>query len=303
MVFVGHQFMQKERRTMRAAISGQSGFIASHLSTALSKKGWELSRITQELLYNPSELRKFFQEEQPDYIFHLAAYGNMHGQNDPTQIIYANIIGTYNMLACSASVPYKAFINFGSSSEYGKKFYPMSEKDILIPETFYGASKASATHLAYVFATEFMKPIITIRPFSVYGEGEALFRFIPTVIRNMIQGTAFQLEERANHDWIYIEDFLAALFLIMENPNKIPGKVINIGSGRMTSNKEICDTLKKISGIQYLATPWTGMRPGDSQTWMSDNSNLNLLGFYPKYMLSEGLKRTYDYYLKLYEKK
>jgi nucleoside-diphosphate-sugar epimerase len=291
-----------ERRNMKVLISGQSGFLGSALSKALSSKGYNVSRITQELLYSPSELKAFFLREQPDYIYHLAAYGNMAKQTDIPMTVMANLIGSFNMLKESIDIPYKAFINFGSSSEYGVKEEPMSELDVLQPDTFYGASKGGATLLARAFAKQFVKPIVTIRPFSVYGPAEADFRFIPTVIRSILNNQSFTLDEKAVHDWIYVDDFIEAVMLIAEKASNITNGIVNVGTGRMHTNKEVCELLKKISGKAYLATSLQGMRKNDSSVWMANNSYLTGLGWYPKTMLQEGLTKTWEYYKEKYAK-
>lgn len=258
-------------------------------------------RVPQELLYSPNELREFFEKEQPDYIFHLAAYGNMSHQKDIPMTVMANLIGTFNMLHESRNIPYKGFINFGSSSEYGKKNQAMAEKDIIEPETFYGASKGGATLLARSFARQFDKPIVTVRPFSVYGPGEADFRFIPTVCRSIILDSTFTLSNTdSTHDWIYIDDFISGVDVVRDNIVQLSGKIVNIGSGRMHTNKEVCEALKRIADKPYLATTLKVVNKFESETWMSDNTKISQLGFFPKYMLAEGLKKTFDYYKEKY---
>ena len=261
-----------------------------------------MARITQELLYSPNALREFFEKEQPDYIFHCGTYGNMANQKDISMTIFSNIVGTFNMLKESKDIPYKAFINFGSSSEYGKKESPMSEQDILIPDTFYGASKASATLLARAFAKQFRLPIVTVRPFSVYGPHEADFRFIPTIIRGIVKNESFQLDEKAVHDWIYADDFIEAVLLLMDKASSVTEGVVNIGTGRMHTNKEVCELLKRITGKQYLSIPIAGMRQDDSSVWIANNSYLTNLGWYPRTMLTEGLTKTWEWYKEKYER-
>ncbi len=281
---------------MKVLISGSSGFLGSHLCQALLSKGYTIGKITQELLYSPKDLQEFFDKEQPDYIYHLAAYGNMATHSDVSQIVFSNIIGTYNMLIASSDIDYKAFIFTSSSSVYGRKSKPMSEEDVVHPETFYAASKMSAEHLCSAFAKQNKKPVMNARLFSVYGEGEADFRFIPTVIKSMREKKPFPLDEQATHDWIHISDVVDALLLIAEKAKNLNDKTINIGTGRSHTNKEICEMVKKISGIQYLATPMTGMRKNDSEVWVADNSYLKRLGWYPHIMLQEGLQKCWEYY-------
>jgi len=288
---------------MKAVISGYDGFIGSHLASAITLMGIQVIPIHRNLLYSAPDLKGFFMKENPDYIFHLAAYGNMASQKDIPTIFAANLVSGFNMLNESADIRYRAFINFGTSSEYGRKSKAMSEEDFLAPETFYAATKAGLTHLAGVFAKQLCKPIFTVRPFSVYGPAEADFRFIPTVIRSILTGIPFPLDENANHDWVYIDDFIEAILLVIKNVNHLCGKysVINIGSGHMYSNKEVCETLKKIVGKDYSATPVTGLRTGASQVWQSGNEIISTLGFQPKFTLTQGLARTFNYYREKYE--
>jgi nucleoside-diphosphate-sugar epimerase len=239
------------------------------------------------------DLKAFFEKEEPDYIFHLAAYGNMSNQKDVSMTVFANIVGAFNMLHESLSVPYKAFINFGSSSEYGKKVKAMNEDDHINPLSFYGASKGGATLLANAFRSQFKKPITTVRPFSVYGDGEAIFRFIPTAIKNIKQGTPFQLEPEAVHDWIYIDDFISALFLIMNNTNF---DIVNVGTGRMHKNKEVVEMLEKILNKSAKYNKVEGLRVNDSEVWMADNTRLKALGFIVEHMLFSGLIKTVKSY-------
>lgn len=220
----------------------------------------------------------------------------MANQKDVSMTVFANLIGTYNMLSASVDVPYKAFIYTSSSSVYGRKSQAMNEEDVIHPETYYASSKAGAEHLCSAFAKQEGKPIINARLFSVYGEGEAEFRFIPTVIQSMKEKKTFQLEEQAVHDWIHVSDVIDALLLIAQKAQNLNRKTINVGTGRSHTNKEVCELLKKISGIQYLATPMYGLRKNDSEVWVADNSYLKSLGWYPRIMLEEGLRKCWEYY-------
>ena len=244
----------------------------------------------------------FFDKEQPDYFLHLAAYGNMANQKEAAMIFDANLVCTFNMLQQSLGVPYRAFIAFGTSSEYGRKSTAMSESDALAPETLYAATKAGATYLARAFANQHDKPVFVVRPFSIYGPGEADFRFIPTVIRSMLTGKSFPLDQEANHDWTFIDDMVSGVLLVMDQASKLDERygVLNVGTGRMHSNKEVCETLKKISGKDYSAKSLPGLRKDDSAVWMCDNRLISSIGFKPRFTLAEGLRQTYDYFQKKY---
>ena len=190
--------------------------------------------------------------------------------------VFANIIGTYNMLDASKYINYKKFINFSSSS-------------VLLPyETFYSASKASGERIVKAFVNRYDKPILTIRPFSIYGEGEADFRFIPTVIRALLKGEKMSVAVGAYHDWVYIKDFIDNLFLLTLSKTVQRG-IINMGTGRSWSNLDIIIFLEKISSRKLVYEYEDKMRDFDTKHWISQDATI-------KSDIKEGLKRTYEYY-------
>lgn len=277
---------------MKSLISGINGFIGKHLAERLKQLGHSVVPINRELLTDRSGLAVLMHLEKPDYIFHLAAYGNMSNQTDEEMIFTANVTATWNMLMASKNIPYKAFINFGSSSEYGRKYFPMKETDLPEADTFYGVTKIAATYFTRAFAKQFEKPIATIRPFSVYGPREADFRFIPTVIRAIEKNELLRLDPHGVHDWIYIDDVLDAIEIVMEYPQG----VYNVGTGRQIANVNLVSLLLTISGKQVQTAQEDFMRPFDSKIWMANTDKLKSLGWKPNVSLEEGLRRTYEYY-------
>lgn len=274
-------------------VSGLGGFIGSHLKRMLETRGDKVVRITQELLYQPDLLKTFFEKEQPDYIINLMSYGNHSNQTDGNMAILANIIGATNMLSASLTIPYKGFVQVGTSSEYGISDMPMREKDALDPLTFYAAAKASATMIARVFARQYAKPIVIVRPFSVYGEGEAEFRFIPTIIRSLIQNKEMELDTKPVHDWIYVDDFITGMLTAMEHAKS--GEIVNIGTGREVSNQQMVNVLQNIANKQ-LKYKEAILRPFDTPHWSANIAKLMGYGWRAKFPLGIGLGKVYEYY-------
>lgn len=277
---------------LKCAISGSSGFLGTNIQRLLKDK-YEFVPISQELLYSPDNLAEFFKNEKPELIMNLASYGNHANQDNPAMTVFSNIIGTFNMLYASLQTPYTKFIQFGSSSEYGKKDYAMSESDMCDPETFYGAAKLSATYLARAFAKQYGKPVIVARPFSVYGEEEADFRFIPTAIRCLLKGEEMELDTQASHDWIYIEDFVSGLELAIQNAKN--GQIVNIGTGREITNEYVVNALQNVSSLK-LKFKEKKFRPNDSTKWAADVSLLLSWGWRAKFPLGLGLGKTLQWY-------
>lgn len=268
-----------------ALISGSSGFIGKHLSAKLIELGLKVAPIPREFLSSPVDLKGLLDEYNPQYIFHLATAGNMHNKDKRDDIFTANLINTYFLLSESKDIDYKAFVNFSTSS-------------VLLPhETFYSATKAGAERLSRAFATQYGKPVVSVRPASVFGEGEQNEHLIPVMIDALKNNKEIQLVEDPTHSWIYVEDFVDAVIKVVENIEKVKGKEVNIsyGKGSYQSNKEILDILERISGKKLKYKKVDSLRGYDTKNWSVENDILESLGWKIEIGLNAGLANSYNY--------
>ena len=259
---------------MKMKVFGSQGFIGSHLVKYLLKLG----HTVEEIHHNDQ-----YEIKEADFIFYLASYGNHYHQNDKYQTIKANIIDLYNLLKATRDLNYKGFIHFSTSS-------------VTLPvQTLYSDSKFVAELICKRYSRKYKKPIVSIRPYSVFGEGEAPFRFIPTIINYLGTGKVMKITE-GYHDWIYVSDFVDAVIAIMNNINKVVGKCISIGTGIQTSNLVVLRKMIDIS-CKPLQTKFdtSVARSYDNNNWVADTTIIKSLGWKPKYTLEEGLRRVYEY--------
>jgi len=286
----------------KAVITGANGFLGKHLWDTLSDRGIEPVAIDRHDLYiDVPDLTRILFHHKPDYIFHLAAYGNHSHQTDSTKAIMANYFAIYNLLKASEFLDFTAFINVATSSMYGRQMTMMSENTtVLEPDTFYAATKAGGVHLARAFAKQYNLPICSVVPFSVYGEGEADFRFIPTLVRHLMTEEKMPVVLKPQHDWICVDDFMNGVMSVVDNIDKVQGETINIGTGIATRNKEVISQLEKISGRKLRMEKTYKEQPHHSSVWYADNTKLKSLGWQQKTSLHEGLKRCWEYYSKKY---
>ena len=250
-------------------------------------------------LLDKKQLTKIVNKINPNFIIHLATYSNYRNQTDTEEMIDINIKGTLNLLLASKNIDYKLFINTGSSSEYGIKNNPMKETDLLEPISFYAATKASVTFLCQAFAKEYQKPIITLRPFSVYGPFEEEKRFIPTIIKAVVENKLIKLTPgNQRRDFIYIEDIIDIYIKSLSCGKKLSGQILNMGTGIEYTNDEVIQTLfketnKKVK-IEKGAYP---KRIWDTSHWVADISKTKkLLNWKPKFTLGKGLRYTYNWF-------
>lgn len=289
--------------SMKAAlISGGNGWIAQKLSTRLKKEGWRVALLSREVLYKPEQLKKTLEVHKPDVIFATHAYGNMYHQTEANKIIAANIVATHNLLEASKDIPFKHFVYLSTSSVYGKSSTKMYEEDRVFPESMYAITKHTAENLCLMYKKKYNKSFIIPRLFSVYGPGEAEFRFIPTICRSIIKSEEINVDENPEHSWIYIDDVIDALLALIDN-QKFNESIVNVCTKNRKTNKEIVKMVLRATGnSDILYTPINNLRTDHSHRWFGDNTYLHNLGWSQKTTLEEGLQKTFKYYEKLYRK-
>jgi len=288
---------------MKYVILGSSGFIGRHLCERLSQDETnEIRLIPRDMYGNPYKLEKYLTAENPDYIINCAAYGNHANQNQEDnldELYFSNVISPLHLLTATKHIPYKGLILMGSSSEYGRQSEPMKENETpLATDTFYGATKVAQTYLARAFARQFDKPILVVRPFSVYGPGEAEFRFIPTLIRSILTGEHIVVDPSPRHDWIYIDDFVDILLRLIANPESYKQEVVNIGTGDDYTNMQVVRYLEYTANSSVNFEIKGSLRNFDTaESWKADTSLMvHLAGRNTKYHITAGLVRTYEHY-------
>jgi nucleoside-diphosphate-sugar epimerase len=276
------------------AISGASGFVGTHLQAELVQRGLQPVPIPRSALYAPAELRTFFMHHRPDYVIHAAAAGNMYGKVFNNEIVRANTLPLFHILEFARQFRFKGIINISSSS-------------VLLPhQTIYSATKRGGEALCQAYAQEYNLPIVTARPYSLYGPGEAAFRFIPTVFRSCLTDEPMTVAPDAVHDWLHVRSFaqgitglLSARFLAQKR-----GQACNFGLGVGHTNAQIVRLIQGITGKKGQITPSASQRSYDSSEWVMPLDAQAYIWhdeYVPDVLI--GLLDTYPYYRDYYEQK
>jgi nucleoside-diphosphate-sugar epimerase len=302
----------------RVLVTGASGFVGANLARRLLDEGhgvhlllranhnpWRLEDIRKDVavyeadLTDREGLQKAMNRARPEWVFHLAAHGAYPNQTDLDQMIATNIQGTANLLRAAERVGAEAFVNSGSSSEYGYKDHAPSEDELTEPNSHYAVTKVAATNLCRLAGQREGSRVVTLRLYSVYGPYEEPSRLVPTLI---VQGLAGKLPPLVNpdvaRDYVHVDDACEAFLLAASTPDQPPGVVYNVGSGAQTTLRQIVDATRQLLNVQ-AAPVWGSMpdRSWDTNVWVSDPSRIMRdLGWTPKLDLEDGLLTTIDWF-------
>jgi UDP-glucose 4-epimerase len=300
----------------RALVTGGTGFVGSNLARRLLDAGHEVGLLVREghdpwrladvagqvrwieaALGDPATLGAAMTAFRPQWIFHLAAHGAYSWQRDPASITATNLAGTANLVNASLEAGFEAFINTGSSSEYGLKDHPPSEDEALEPAGPYAVAKAAATQFCVRAAQAAGAPIATLRLYSVYGPWEEPRRFIPQLVARGIEGKLPPLASPSTaRDYVYVADVCDAYLRVASAPPK-PGSIYNVGTGVQTTLRQAVELARRVLGVTAKAS-WGSMpdRVWDTDTWVADSSALRHdLGWNPATTLEAGLRLTADW--------
>ena len=276
---------------MRALVTGAGGFVGSNLAAALAGAGhevvawthpgspdWRLDHLKGELEVTPVELLDAEAVEagvraaRPDWVFHLAAHGAYSWQRDPELIMQTNLVATVRLLAACQRHGFAAFVNAGTSSEYGFQDHAPREEELPEPNSDYAVMKAAATmHCRFVAQRDDVH-VVTLRLYSIYGPWEEPGRLMPTLAARGLEGRLPPLvSPDTPRDFVSVRDAERAFLLAAERDDVERGTVLNVASGQQTTLREVVEVAREQLGV--AAEPEWGTEPQrswDAMVWVGD---------------------------------
>ena len=302
----------------RVLITGGTGFVGANLARRVLREGhethllvrashqsWRLDEIAAGVRLHQADLedreavRRVVGEARPDWVFHLAAYGAYPAQTNFERMVATNLAGTARLLDACQAAGVEAFVQTGSSSEYGYKDHPTGEDELLQPNSCYAVTKAAATHYCQLAARTTGLNAVTLRLYSVYGPYEEPVRLIPTLIVHGLRGQWPPLVSPATaRDFVYVDDAVDALLRVAAAPPLPRGTVLNVCSGSQTTVESAVAIARKLMRIP--ADPvWSSMRPRswDTGVWVGSPAAAEReIGWRARIGLETGMRQTFDWF-------
>lgn len=288
------------RNLMRALLSERTDVTGTvrHLTRALPEE-FNISNFATGDLSDTRFRRYLFENFKPATVIHAASYGNSPHHKDIAKIYETNLVTSTLLVDEALRAEVGAFINLGTSSEYGWNSSAPAEDTTCAPNSHYAVAKRAFTEVLQKMFRESGFPAITLRLYSVYGPFENSERLIPKALVSAHGGDLVKFANRdISRDFVFVDDVIAAIAIAAQKaPNPESSRIFNIGTGVKTTLEDFAMVLRETFDLSEA--PHFGAyqpRAWDLTDWVS-NPELAAreLGWSATISLPDGLKATSEW--------
>lgn len=299
---------------MRFLVTGGAGFLGTALVNQLAKTGHEV-RVLDDLtsgdkshlhpdayfmrgdVHNIPKLWSLLQDV--DCVYHLAARVSVaESILYPRDYNHVNVGGTVSLMEAIRDAGVQRVVLASSGAVYGvQEIQPVPESVIPQPDSPYAVSKLAAEQYVHTIGALWGIETVALRIFNAYGPRQNLpvshAPVVPRFLKQAATGGSVVLfgNGQQTRDFVFVTDVVDALISAATAQN-VSRQVINVGSGRETSIRELADCIEEVSGHK-INRLYNQEKEGGVQRLTSDISLAQeLLGYHPKIDLQEGLRLT-----------
>lgn len=299
-------------------ITGGSGMVGRNLINYLKEHSYTIVSPTssQVNLLNKESLNNFLSFHKPDIVIHCAGIvGGIEANiKSPFKFLSANLEMGLNIVNCSVENGIKNFINLGSSCMYPKNINTeIHESDLLngyLEKTNegYALAKISVAKLCEYVSNQYKYDYKTLIPCNLYGKWDNFDEFkshmIPAAIRKIDKALKINSKPviwgdgSVRREFMYVEDLADFILFALRNFKKLDCYT-NVGLGHDFSVLDYYNVIAKVIGyngdFEFDLNKPTGVK-----NKLCSVKKIQKLGWRPKFSLEEGIKETYEFYLKKY---
>lgn len=297
-------------------IAGHRGLVGSAIVRFLKAKKYTnlILKTRSELdLTNQTDVNNFFDKYKPDYVFMAGAKvgGILANKIYPAEFIYENLVIETNIINAAYKNKIKKLLFLGSSCIYPKMApQPIKEEHLLSSSLeksneAYAIAKIAGLKLCEYYNKQYGTKYIAVMPTNLYGPNDNFSlensHVLPAIIRKFHEAKKNNLKEvtlwgtgKAKREFLYVDDLAEALIFLM---NKYNGQeILNIGTGKDLTIKQLADTVKNVTGFKGKIV-WDTSKPDGTPRKLLNINRIKKLGWRPSTNLNKGLKTTYQWFL------
>lgn len=301
---------------MKLFITGGRGMVGKNIIALAEKKGIEvIAPSRQELdLTSQVAINEYLSIHRPDVVVHCAGLvgGIQANIAAPYDFCFQNLQIGLNVIQASHDAGIKRLINLGSSCMYPRLAQnPLKEEQILTGELEptnegYAVAKVAVAKLAEYLSAQYGVEYKTLIPCNLYGYWDKFdvnkSHMIPAVIRKIDEAVKSNQsvvdiwgDGLARREFMFAEDLADFILFSLERFNKLPN-TMNVGLGYDYSINDYYEAVAEVVG--YTGTfEHDLIKPAGMKQKLVDVTQQTNLGWTPKTDLTQGIRRTYQFYL------
>jgi GDP-L-fucose synthase len=296
-------------------VAGHGGMVGSALVRRLESEDCEIltaGRGALDLL-RQDDVESWMAELRPDAVFIAAAkVGGIYANSSlPANFIYENLMIEANIIHGAYLAGVEKLMFLGSSCIYPKLApQPMTE-DVLLTgpleptNEWYAVAKIAGIKLCQAYRTQHGRDFISAMPTNLYGPGDN-FDLATSHVPAALMVKAHQAKLAGNREieiwgtgkpkreFLHVDDLADGLVFLMQHYSD--SDHINIGGGDEVTIKELADTIAEAVGYEGTYS-YNLDKPDGSPRKLMDCTRIHRLGWRAPTTLTEGMARTYEWYL------
>lgn len=304
-------------KTDKVFVAGHKGLVGSAILRELNNQSYtNILTIDKSVvdLSHADETDNWFRENKPDYVFLAAAkVGGIHANNIyPVDFLDQNLKIQGNVINSAHKHGVKKLMFLGSVCIYPKYAeIPVKEESLLTGELeptnqWYAIAKIAGIKLCQAYHKQYNSNFISVMPCNLYGINDNFHptnsHVLPALLRRFHEAKVNNLNKvvcwgdgSARREFLNANDVAnACVFLMNKYDSDFP---INIGCDKDYTIKEIVEIIKDVVGYTGEIV-WDTSKPNGTPKRLLDSSKLFNMGWSPKIEFREGLKETYDWFIK-----
>jgi len=305
-------------KTDRIYVAGHRGMAGSAIMRKLIKEGFSniVTKSSSELdLRNQESVNDFFEHEKPADVFVAAArVGGIVANNTyRAEFLYDNLMIETNIIHAAYKNKVQKLLFLGSSCIYPKLApQPLKEEYLLsgLLETTnepYAISKIAGLKLCEYYREQYGCNFISVMPTNLYGPNDnydlQTSHVLPALIRKFYTAKVMDTPVvclwgtgSPKREFMYVDDLANACLYLMQHYNE--KQFINVGTGEDIAISELAELIKSVTDYTGEIV-WDTTKPDGTPRKLLDVSRVHSLGWKHRINLEDGIKKTYDDFLKL----
>lgn len=300
----------------RIYVAGHRGMVGGAVVRRLSNEGCEIITASREEvdLKNQTAVNTYLNKIKPDAIIMAAAKvgGILANETFPADFLYDNLIIAANITNAAHVNSIEKYLFLGSSCIYPKfAEQPILEDSLLTgalepTNEWYAIAKIAGIKLAQSYRKQFGDDFISAMPTNLYGPGDnfdlSSSHVMPAIIRKVHEAKQKGCKEvvvwgtgTPRREFLHCDDCADALVFLLKNYSGF--EHVNVGSGSDVTILELTKMVCEVVGFDGEIVHDLSKPDGTPRKLMSANK-LRELGWLPKIELLDGIKTTYQWFLR-----